>query len=60
MSHAPTPALSRRHENLRQQIAARSIDALVVTTLPNILYLTNFTGSAAIVVVTAERLWFLT
>lgn len=41
-------------------MAARSIDALVVTSLPNILYLTNFTGSAAIVVVTAERVRFLT
>jgi Xaa-Pro aminopeptidase len=60
MSHAPTSALSRRHENLRQQIVARALDALVVTALPNVLYLTNFTGSSAIVVLTAERLWFLT
>jgi Xaa-Pro aminopeptidase len=60
MSHAPTSALSRRHEQLRQHIAARSLDALVVTSLPNILYLTNFTGSSAIVVVTAERFCFIT
>ena len=32
----------------------------VVTSLPNILYLTNFTGSSAIVVLTADRLYFIT
>ena len=36
------------------------LDALVVTSLPNILYLTNFTGSSAIVVITADRLHFIT
>jgi Xaa-Pro aminopeptidase len=41
-------------------MAARSIDALIVTSLPNVLYLTNFTGSAAILLVTAERVHFLT
>src|SRR3984885_14951550 len=30
------------------------VDALVVTTLPNVRYLTGFTGSAAVLVVTAE------
>jgi Xaa-Pro aminopeptidase len=38
----------------------RGLDALVVTSLPNILYLTNFTGSSAIVVLTRERLHFIT
>src|SRR3979490_143291 len=60
MSHAPSSALSRRHEILRRELAARGLDALVVTSLPNILYLTNFTGSSAIVVITADRLQFLT
>jgi len=41
-------------------MAERGFDALVVTSLPNILYLTNFTGSSAIVVLTRERLHFLT
>lgn len=41
-------------------MAKASIDALVVTSLPNILYLTNFSGSAAIVVMTRDRLCFLT
>ena len=41
-------------------MAEQSLDALVVTTLPNILYLTNFSGSSGIVVVTADRLLFVT
>jgi Xaa-Pro aminopeptidase len=38
----------------------RSLDALVVTSRPNITYLTNFTGSAAVVVLTRDSLLFLT
>jgi Xaa-Pro aminopeptidase len=60
MSHAPSAALSARHHTVRTALAARSLDALVVTALPNILYLTNFEGSSAIVVVTADHLYFLT
>ncbi len=60
MSHAPREALERRHQEVRAACAARTLDALVVTALPNILYLTNFTGSAAIVVVTPDRLHFIT
>ena len=54
------PALERRHRTVRHEIAARGLDALLVTSLPNILYLTNFTGSSATVVVTAARLFFIT
>jgi Xaa-Pro aminopeptidase len=60
MSHAPGDALSRRHQTVRHASALRSLDALVITSLPNILYLTNFTGSSAIVVLTADRLRFIT
>src|SRR5579864_1965360 len=60
MSHAPSAALSARHTTVREALAARTLDALVITSLPNILYLTNFTGSAAIVVLTADRLYFIT
>ncbi len=44
MSHAPSEALERRHAAVREQIDAASLDALVVTSLSNINYLTNFTG----------------
>jgi len=60
MSHAPTSALERRHERIRENLTSSGFDALVVTSLPNVLYLTNFTGSSAIVVVTADRVSFLT
>jgi Xaa-Pro aminopeptidase len=60
MSHAPSPALKRRHTIIRDDIAARGLDALVVTSLPNVLYLTNFTGSSATLVITADRLYFIT
>src|SRR5437867_4361773 len=60
MSHAPTDALARRHQAIRTDIAARGLDALVVTALPNVLYLTNFTGTAGIVVLTVDGLRFLT
>jgi Xaa-Pro aminopeptidase len=60
MSHAPSLALNRRHQIVRTELAARDLDALVVTSLPNVLYLTNFTGSSAIAVVTADRLYFVT
>jgi Xaa-Pro aminopeptidase len=60
MSHAPTGALERRHQAIRKETAARGLEALVVTSLPNVLYLTNFTGSAAIAIVTADRLHFVT
>jgi Xaa-Pro aminopeptidase len=60
MSHAPTAALSARHQTIRQAAASRSLDALVITSLPNVLYATNFTGSAGIVLVTAAQLYFLT
>jgi Xaa-Pro aminopeptidase len=60
MSHAPTAALSARHNSIRQALAAQDLDVLVVTSLPNVLYLTNFTGSAAIVLLTGDRLIFVT
>ena len=60
MSHAPTAALRLRHQTVREACAGQSLDALVVTSLPNILYLTNFTGTSAIVVVTADRVLFIT
>jgi Xaa-Pro aminopeptidase len=60
MSHAPSDILSRRHQSIRQTLAARQLDALVVTSLPNVLYLTNFTGSAGAVVVTSRAILFIT
>jgi Xaa-Pro aminopeptidase len=60
MSHASSDTLKRRHRAIRATLTEQGLDALVVTSLPNILYLTNFTGSSAIVVLTADRLELLT
>jgi Xaa-Pro aminopeptidase len=60
MSHAPTSTLKQRLRTIRDAMAERDLGALVVTALPNVLYLTNFGGSSAIAVVTADRLLFIT
>jgi len=60
MSHAPSAALKRRHDAVRDACARAGVDALVVTSRSNILYLTNFTGSSAIVVLTPDRVQFVT
>jgi Xaa-Pro aminopeptidase len=60
MSRASSATLSRRHQLVRVAAARHQVDALVVTTRSNILYLTNFTGSSAIVVLTPDRLHFIT
>jgi Xaa-Pro aminopeptidase len=60
MPSAPSASLDRRHRTIREDLASQGLDALVVTSLPNILYLTGFTGSSATVVLTAERLSFIT
>ena len=43
-----------RLDRLRDRLAAAGVDAVVVTSLPNIRYLTGFTGSAARLLVTAS------
>jgi Xaa-Pro aminopeptidase len=60
MAHARSAALSRRHQTVRDALQPLGLDALVVTALPNIAYLTNFTGSSAIVVVEPARIAFIT
>ena len=60
MASAPSVSLDRRHAAIRQTMTEQSLDALVVTSLPNILYLTNFTGSSAIVIITTQDLLFIT
>ena len=60
MPQAPTAALSARLDSVRRRLVELELDALVVTTLPNVVYLTNFTGSSAILVVTAAQVLFLT
>ncbi|HET9832538.1 MAG TPA: Xaa-Pro peptidase family protein [Vicinamibacterales bacterium] len=45
---------------MRAACGRAGVDALIVTTRSNILYLTNFSGSAAIAVVTGDGIQFIT
>ena len=45
----------RRQAALRGRLQSEGLDALLVTHLPNIRYLTGFTGSAALLLIARER-----
>ena len=47
-------AVSGRLDRLRPQLAELELDALLVTRLPNVRYLTGFTGSAGMLLVLAD------
>ena len=53
---APLPEITvtGRLDRLRASFGDHEIDALVVTTLPNVRYLTGFSGSAAVLIVTRD------
>lgn len=51
---------AERLARLRQSLAASSLDALLVSALPNIRYLTGFSGSNGLVVVTPNACLLLT
>ena len=53
--HRPARATS-----LRALLEVEGVDALLVTHLPNIRWLTGFSGSAALLVVSAKRLTLIT
>jgi Xaa-Pro aminopeptidase len=54
----PAMDVAGRAERLRAALADAAIDALLVTHLPNVRYLTGFTGSAAMLLVTRDKLVF--
>lgn len=56
MRIAPPDILAARRGRLARLLAARNLDALVVTCLPNIAYLTGFFASAAALVVAPDAL----
>jgi Xaa-Pro aminopeptidase len=51
----PADRRQERQAALRQAVGAAGLDALLVTHLPNIRYLSGFTGSAALLLVQADR-----
>ncbi len=56
---APSVLLGARQARLREAVASAGCDALVVTRLPNIFYLTNFAGSAGLLVLTASNVFLV-
>ncbi|HEY7107334.1 MAG TPA: aminopeptidase P family protein [Acidimicrobiia bacterium] len=56
----PVMDVGGRVGRLRAQFDAAEVDALLVTFLPNVRYLTGFTGSAAMLLVTGDTLLFTT
>jgi len=55
MTEFPPLEVGGRLDALSGRLVEAEVDGLVVTTLPNIRYLTGFTGSAGILVVTGSR-----
>jgi Xaa-Pro aminopeptidase len=55
MATLPPITVTGRLDRLRASFDEHEVDALVVTTLPNVRYLTGFSGSAAVLVVTRDR-----
>ena len=56
MQLAPPDLHLARHARLRDDLRAASLDALLVTSLPNIAYLTGLFASAGALVISADRL----
>jgi Xaa-Pro aminopeptidase len=56
----PPMDVASRPTRLRACLPDAEVDALLVTRLPNIRYLTGFTGSAALLLVTPDTLVFIT
>lgn len=54
------PETEARLARLRDALVASGLDALLVSSLPNVRYLTGFSGSNALAVVTAEACMLLT
>lgn len=55
----PVDIFRARHERLRPLLAERQLDALVLASLPNLTYISGFSGSAGLLIVTADRLYLL-
>lgn len=56
----PPDALQARLGHVRAALERERLDAVVLVHLPNIQYLTGFSGSAAVVVLTPDRVQFIT
>lgn len=60
LTQLPPMDVAGRAARLRDRFEPESIDALLVTRLPNVRYLTGFSGSAALLLVGADEMVFVT
>lgn len=60
VSRPVADAHQRRQAALIERLVGDNLDGLLVSSMPNIRYLTGFTGSNAMVFLTATETWFLT
>jgi Xaa-Pro aminopeptidase len=60
LSGLPAMDTAARLDRLRPRVSEAGADMLLVTTLANVRYLTGFTGSAALVLVTADEALLVT
>src|SRR5689334_1858434 len=60
MTALPAMDVAGRADRLRARFGEAEIDALLVTSLPNVRYVTSFTGSAGMLLVTPDALVFTT
>ena len=58
--YTPTMDHKGRQRRLREALSAQRLDAMLVTHLPNVLYLCGFTGSAGILLITESKSVFFT
>lgn len=58
-SRAVADARPRRLSDLRNLLVEHHLDGLLVSSLPNVRYLTGFTGSNALLLVTLREVWLL-
>jgi len=55
-----TESRARRRDALRDRLLTEKIDALLLNSLPNIRYLTGFSGTSALLLVTPAEMVFIT
>src|SRR5262245_25286784 len=60
MNVAPIPLRLARHARLRDLLREAGLDALLVTSLPNVAYLSGLFASAAAAIVTCDHLQLIT
>lgn len=52
--------MNPRLKKIQERLAIWKIDALLITTMENVRYLSGFTGSNGVIIITANRSFFLT